>query len=51
MDQPCRTCQDTEFPYTSLGVVLWNDIGASGVEKFTLHDCPTCKGEKVVYGP
>ena len=45
----CKTCEDTETGLPT-GLVYWNDIGASGVEKFTLSDCPTCKGEKIVYG-
>ncbi len=49
-NRPCETCKDTETGI-SLGVVYWNDIGASGVEKFTLQDCPSCHGEKIVYGP
>ena len=47
--EPCKTCEDTETGI-STGLVYWNDIGASGVEKFYLSDCPTCKGEKIVYG-
>jgi hypothetical protein len=47
--EPCKTCEDTETGI-STGMVYWNDIGGSGVEKFTLSDCPTCKGEKIVYG-
>ena len=47
-NKPCETCKDTETGI-SLGVVYWNDIGASGVEKFTLSDCPTCNGEKIVW--
>ena len=48
-NQPCKTCEDTEFPYLPTGQVITNDVGASGVEKFSLHDCPTCKGEKYIY--
>ena len=48
-NHPCKTCEDTEFPYLPTGQVITNDVGASGVEKFSLHDCPTCKGEKYIY--
>jgi hypothetical protein len=47
-NKACETCKDTETG-VSLGVVYWNDVGASGVERFTLHDCPTCKGEKWIW--
>jgi hypothetical protein len=48
-NQPCKTCEDTEFPYQPTGQVLTNDIGASGKEQFFLSDCPTCKGQKFIY--
>ena len=48
INQPCKTCEDTETGIPC-GQVLTNDVGASGVEKFMLHDCPTCKGEKYIY--
>ena len=48
-NQPCKTCEDTETGKPT-GLVYTNDITSSGVEKFSLMDCPTCKGEKVVYG-
>ena len=47
-NQPCETCKDTETGVPT-GLVFWNDIGFSGVEKFVLSDCPTCNGEKIVW--
>jgi DnaJ-class molecular chaperone len=47
-NQPCKTCEDTETGIPT-GLVITNDVGASGLEKFSLHDCPTCKGQKFVY--
>ena len=49
LNKPCETCKDTETGIPT-GLVFWNDITYSGVEKFSLMDCPTCKGEKIVYG-
>ena len=48
LNKPCEVCKDTETGIPT-GLVYWNDIGASGVEKFSLQDCPSCKGEKIVY--
>ena len=48
INQPCKTCEDT-VTGIPCGQVLTNDIGASGIEKFSLHDCPTCKGERFLY--
>jgi hypothetical protein len=47
-NQPCKTCEDTETGKPT-GLVITNDIGGTGTEKFSLMDCPTCKGEKIVY--
>ena len=47
-NQPCKTCEDT-ITKIPTGQVITNDIGSSGVEKFMLHDCPTCKGERFLY--
>ena len=48
LNKPCEVCKDTETGIPT-GLVYWNDIGQSGIEKFSLHDCPSCKGEKIVY--
>lgn len=48
MNQPCKTCEDTETGIPC-GKVLSNDVGASGKEYFSLMDCPTCKGQKFIY--
>ena len=48
-NQPCKTCEDTETGIPC-GQVLTNDVGASGKEQFFLSDCPTCKGQKFIYG-
>ena len=49
INQPCKTCEDTEFPFAPTGQVLTNDVGSSGKEQFFLADCPTCKGQKFIY--
>ena len=48
MNKACETCKDTETGIPT-GLVYWNDIGGSGVEKFSLHDCPSCLGEKWIW--
>jgi hypothetical protein len=48
LETPCEVCKDTKTGLPC-GLVYWNDVGSSGVEKFSLHDCPCCHGEKIVY--